>query len=115
MAVKQDGASSDQPLRNYLAVLDDTDRRTVVSILAEEDAPVSLSLLAESVAAETRNVSLDGPSRSERERLKIKLHHSHLPKLDEAGVLEYSPEDRLAVPTEETSSARRAVETLTDI
>lgn len=114
MAVTRDGASSDRSLRNYLAVLRDTDRRTVVSVLAEEDTPVSLSLLADAVAAETRGVSSDA-SHSGRERLKTELHHAHLPKLDEAGVLEYSPEDHLVAPTDETSSARRVAATLTDI
>ncbi|RDI71117.1 DUF7344 domain-containing protein [Halopelagius longus] len=114
MAVKQDGASSDRPLRNYLAVLEDEHRRAVVRVLAEEDASVSLSILAERVAVEAGNASFDAPTPSELERLKIKLHHAHLPKLDEAGVLDYSPEARLAVPTDETDSAQRAAETLID-
>lgn len=115
MAVKQDGASSDRSLRNYLAVLEDADRRAVVSILAEEDNSVSLSLLAEWVAADARNASLDALDRSELKRLKVELHHTHLPKLDEAGALEYSAEDHLVVPTDGTKSARRAAEALNGV
>lgn len=110
MAVKQDGASSDRSLRNYLAVLEDAHRRAVVTVLAEEDNSVSLSLLAEWVAADVRNVSLDALEQSELKRLKIELHHTHLPKLDEAGALDYSADDHLVTPTDETASARRAVE-----
>lgn len=97
MAATQGGNTSNGELDDYFGVLGETHRDAVVGILVNEDRSVQLSILAEWVAAETRGVSLNALTDREIERTQVELHHNHLPKLDEAGVVDYAyEEDRIA-------------------
>jgi|GEM_PF-1316295 len=62
-------------------------RRTVLTALAEEGAPIGLEELTAAVAAresgETPEEALD--------QLAVSLHHVHLPRMDDLGVLDYDP------------------------
>ncbi|RDI71407.1 DUF7344 domain-containing protein [Halopelagius longus] len=112
MAVKQDGIPSGRSTTDSLAVLDDKHRLTVVGILAAEDRSVTLSDLAEGVAGELRGVEQGKIPEQDIERAEITLHHNHLPKLDDAGVLEYSPEDHRVVPTDDLKTAATLTKTV---
>jgi hypothetical protein len=61
-------------------------RRYVLYCLSGRDEPVSLDELA----ADVTNAGYDEPDESATE-LVTALHHTHLPNLDEAGVITYSP------------------------
>lgn len=59
-------------------------RRTIVAVLAETDAATRDQLTTRLLA---RGVGPDGTDRQRnRRRLRIALHHNHLPRLAEAGV-----------------------------
>lgn len=60
------------------------ERRFVLDALAERESPVDLSELAEAVAV--RMGRTDG---EDVDAMKVLLHHVHLPKMVDAGVLEY--------------------------
>lgn len=64
-------------------------RRLVLDVLSPEQAAVPLDELAAEVAA--RESGLDADDERAVERLKITLHHNHLPKLADAGALDYEP------------------------
>jgi hypothetical protein len=70
-------------------------RRAVLRLLLTEegDGPTPLSTLAAFVAA----VKYDGGDATAvgeiQERVRVALHHSHLPMLAEHGVVDYDPED----------------------
>ncbi|WP_232701265.1 DUF7344 domain-containing protein [Halobacterium wangiae] len=66
------------------------ERRIVLELLAERTAPVDLGELATSVAQQARDDPAPAPELADR--TKTRLHHAHLPKLDEAGVIDYDPE-----------------------
>ncbi|MGQ4557177.1 DUF7344 domain-containing protein [Halobellus sp. GM3] len=60
-------------------------RRLAIEILTERIAPVDLDALAAAISArEERDEAVD--------RVAISLHHAHLPKMDDAGVLDYNAE-----------------------
>lgn len=63
-------------------------RRLVVDILQDEAEPLALDVLAARIA--------EGETESEGEEtihsVSISLHHFHLPKMDEMGVLDYDAE-----------------------
>jgi hypothetical protein len=64
-------------------------RRTVLSLLNEGELPVELDSLTERVAAEGEPAQkAPGTERA----VRTSLHHVHLPKLDDAGVLDYDSE-----------------------
>lgn len=108
MAVRQNGTSG-HPADERLAVLDDEYRRAVVEILAENDRSTDLTSLATSVVADVEGVSPDDVTGRETRRTKVELHHNHLPKLDDAGVLEYAHEEHRITPTADTETAQDLV------
>jgi len=67
-------------------------RRAALEVLRDETAPVDLDELAPAVAArETDSKSLD---ESFVERVRISLHHAHLPKMADFGVVDYDAQRR---------------------
>ena len=56
------------------------------AIAATEDRPIELEHLAERVAGE---LHVGGPTMTEAERVRIALHHNHLPKLEATGLIQY--------------------------
>lgn len=71
-------------------------RRYALDALAEYDDPVDLEELAEAVAA--REDDLDESEPSVRSAMATALHHIHLPKLADAGVVEYDPRSNVVIP-----------------
>lgn len=64
-------------------------RRVTLEVLADRAAPVDLREIAREVAA--REVGVDG-SEEATKRVALTLHHTHLPKMADLGVLEYDPD-----------------------
>lgn len=70
------------------SLLSTTRRRHALYCLAEASAAtLSMSDLVDELAAIERRTS-DAPS---REEIELALRHTHLPKLSEAGVIDYDP------------------------
>lgn len=86
----------------YFSALSDECRRAVVRILVEEDRPLDVSLLAGWIVGSEENA----------EQVEVKLHHIHLPQLEAAGLVSYSPEKNVAKPTEDTPKAYALLEAL---
>lgn len=67
-------------------------RRVALDVLAERRAPIGLDELAGAVVTRERDAAVvDGAA---VEQAAAMLHHVHLPKLDDAGVLDYDPASR---------------------
>jgi hypothetical protein len=67
-------------------------RRNVLAVLYRATSPLTLDRLTDEIAA-LEGATESGPlSTRARESIQISLHHHHLPKLEQAGVLEYDPE-----------------------
>ncbi|WP_458210688.1 DUF7344 domain-containing protein [Haladaptatus sp. NG-SE-30] len=64
-------------------------RRNVLRYLHNVDEQVEMRDIAEQVAAWENDTTVQALSSSERQRVYIPLYQSHLPKLDEEGVIEY--------------------------
>ncbi|WP_415378642.1 hypothetical protein [Halosimplex sp. TS25] len=68
------------------ACVGDETRLAVLDVLASRPGPVARRALARELAA--REVS-GSPSESAVSDVEVQLHHAHLPKLDEAGLVDY--------------------------
>lgn len=81
----QTGTDRDRSARmdRLLDTLANPRRRRVVRRLSERDAPIAFERLVEDVAAEER----DRVDEDDCDGVRIALHHSHLPKLADAGVI----------------------------
>jgi len=62
-------------------ILANANRRFVLAHLSQRETPPSLGPLAAALAADSDDLS--------HEDARIALHHVHLPKLEEAGLVEY--------------------------
>lgn len=90
-----DGSSADEDgsvasSRASTATLADDRRREILASIESDGGPITRETLARNVAAR----DADGePSQSRIENVLIQLHHRHLPKLADAGLLEYDRSD----------------------
>ncbi len=64
-------------------------RRYILYYLRQSDEPVELTTLAEQVAAWENETDVDDITEQERKRVYVSLYQTHIPRLDEAGVIEY--------------------------
>lgn len=71
-------------------LLRDERRRLALDVLAEQPATVDLSTVAAEVAA--REDGCDASDDETVHQIEVALHHTHLPKMDEMGVLAYKPQ-----------------------
>ncbi|WP_458210663.1 DUF7344 domain-containing protein [Haladaptatus sp. NG-SE-30] len=64
-------------------------RRYVLRYLKENDGVVEMRDIAEQVAAWENGISVQALTSDQRQRVYIPLYQSHLPKLDEEGIIKY--------------------------
>lgn len=85
-----DSASeSDLPLDVVYRILSNERRRTVIAKLHRGEGQLSIGELAEHVAAVENDKPLSSVGTDERKRAYVSLYQSHLPKMADAGVIDY--------------------------
>lgn len=70
-------------------VLSSSRRRYVLYYLSRQEGPVELPDLAKEVAAWEMETAVEDLSPQERKRVYVSLYQTHVPKLDEVGLVEY--------------------------
>lgn len=76
-----------------LSAVANEQRRTILSALRRAtDQTLEFDTLVDSVAESLRDESTVGTSDEHHQRLRIELHHTHLPKLDEVRIIDYETE-----------------------
>ncbi|WP_123533276.1 DUF7344 domain-containing protein [Halosimplex salinum] len=70
-------------------ILSSARRRYVLYLLRTEDAPVELTELAEDVAAWENDTTVEELTKQQRKRVYVSLYQTHVPKLEDAGLVEY--------------------------
>ncbi|MDS0477767.1 hypothetical protein [Natrinema sp. 1APR25-10V2] len=88
-ASDSDGVSSDLSLDDIYHLLQTKRRRDVLRYLRDAEGPVRLRELAEQIAAWEQETTVDNLTSDERQRVYISLYQSHLPKLDNHGIVDY--------------------------
>lgn len=95
-------------------VLSHSRRRAAISLLSEFGPSVKLPVLAEEIAA----FEHDGPRDEQFEELRLQvymtLYHNHVPRMQDAGLLEYHQERDLVVPDENLRRAARLVKPMAE-
>ena len=82
-------------------------RRGVLRCLRDTDGTTQMSELAERVAAREHDTTVRELTSEQRQRVYIALYQSHLPKLDEAGVVDYEQSRGDVTPTARVSRLTR--------
>ena len=75
-------------------------RRLVLRYLRDREGPHEMRDVAEQVAAWEHDTTLQELRSEERQRVYIALYQTHLPRLDEAGVIEYQQSRGVVEPTD---------------
>jgi hypothetical protein len=83
---------ADRRLDALFEVLASRRRRRALSCLRRHDSPMTLADLADEVAEREAGASLSAVSAEEVLEVYLSLYHSHVPKLVEARMAEYSQE-----------------------
>lgn len=65
-------------------------RRQILAYLSETDETATLSELAEQIAAWENDIEIRELNSAQRKRVYVALYQTHLPKMDDAGVIEYN-------------------------
>jgi hypothetical protein len=102
-------------------LLGDGTRRRALTALQAADGAMALGELAEETVAQAEDAAPEAVPADRRKRIAASLHHCHLPKLDDAGVVAYDPSANLVeasggveqlepyfelIASEQTASAR---------
>ncbi|WP_408958563.1 hypothetical protein [Natrinema sp. 74] len=88
-ASDSDALSSDLDLDDIYHLLQTKRRRDVLRYLQDAEGQVRLRELAEQIAAWEQETTVDNLQSDERQRVYISLYQSHLPKLDNHGIVDY--------------------------
>lgn len=81
-------------------LLSDSTRRNLLAVLASHDRTMTLSTLTTEVCAREHDIPRTDISEEQRSRTVTALHHNHLPRLAEHGVIAYETNQQLATPGE---------------
>ncbi|RQG98104.1 DUF7344 domain-containing protein [Natrarchaeobius chitinivorans] len=84
-----DGTAGDLPKGEIFEVLRNQRRRYVLHYLKQDDRPVELGDLAQQVAAWEYETTLEDVTPEQRKRVYTTLQQTHLPKMDEVGILTF--------------------------
>jgi DNA-binding transcriptional ArsR family regulator len=91
---RDDGAQSARLSKDTIfSMLSNQRRRYVLYYLHREPGPVSLSDLAERIAAWENDIDVANLEYKQRKRVYTSLHQTHLPKLDDAGIVAYDRDE----------------------
>jgi len=104
---ESESKSSDIPLDVVFDLLSNSRRRHVLRYLLTESASTTLGDLAEYIAGIENDKPEQALSSAERKRVYISLYQSHLPKMDEAGVISFENDRKTVELTENAGAVTR--------
>jgi hypothetical protein len=85
-------------------------RRAVIEYLLEQDGSAQFDDLVVAIAAQENEKSVDEITYKERKSVHTSLYQSHLPKLEESGVIEYGRRSGSVVLTDAVATIRPYLE-----
>ena len=86
----EDEGESELPLDVIFELLKNQRRRHLLRYLDEQDGKVPLGELAEHVAALENDTTVNALTSGQRKRVYVGLYQCHLPKMDDAGVIDFN-------------------------
>ena len=98
--MKRGDLDEDEPV--HLA--SDSPNREVATLLREAGRPLHVDELAERLVDRNAAILDSSSYEHELERVRLSLHHNHLPKLADAGVVEYDRDENVAVHRDDAAA-----------
>lgn len=84
-----------------LGLCSDRHRRIALAVLADQQRTLTMDDLTKAVVKHNHHTPLAEVSGETTTRIKTRLHHTHVPKLVAAGLVEHDAERGLVEPTPE--------------
>ncbi|WP_217468211.1 helix-turn-helix domain-containing protein [Haloterrigena gelatinilytica] len=75
-------------------------RRAVVRLLLNQDRALTLRDLRNEIVEREEGIEITEADESQTRQTLVSLHHAHIPKLTEAGVVTYDKDRQIVEPTE---------------
>lgn len=94
-------SSDTSDFETMLELYQDQYRRAVLAVLIDEQQSLTVNDLTKTVVKHISQASITEVSADVLTQVQISLHHVHLPKMTEAGLIEYDPESGIVEPTEQ--------------
>ena len=91
---------ADIPADDVFDLLSNERRRRVLQQLRTVDEPLTVTELAELVAATENDVSPEELTDKQRKRVYVSLYQTHVPRLADAGVVDYDEAESTAILTD---------------
>jgi DNA-binding transcriptional ArsR family regulator len=88
-------------------ILSSPRRRYVLYYLREHGGPVKLTDLAEELAAWEHDTTVDELGPQARKRVYVSLYQTHVPKLEDAGLIQYDSDSGELLLAEESSAVNQ--------
>jgi len=95
-------------------MLKNTRRRYVFHILSQRAEPVTLATLSEEVAALEYDTAVEDLTGDQRQRIYVSLRQTHLPRLDDANVVDFDSEANTVGLAENASDLQVYLEAVPD-
>lgn len=99
------GTQSD--LDTVLELYSNPQRRVVFGVLVDQRQSVTVDELTEAILDHEHDNPPDAVDGEAARRIRTRLHHVHLPKLEAAGLVEYNAKRQIADPTAEFDRLER--------
>ncbi len=90
-------------------------RRIVLAVLAEEQRSLTVNDLRGTILTYNHHTPVTDASEEVLTEIRASLSHTHIPKLESAGVIEYDSERQLVEPTERFDQLQPHLSTILDI
>ncbi|MDZ7687585.1 MAG: hypothetical protein U5J64_02480 [Halobacteriales archaeon] len=85
----ENGSAHEIPKEDAFEILKNRRRRDILHYLKQNGSEANVGEMAKQIAAWENDVSVDAVTSKQRKRLYTALYQSHLPKMDDVGILEY--------------------------
>ena len=111
-----EGVRSEVPVESarepdeVFAALSHPRRRYLLYAVANHEGGETLATLAAEIAAREGDKPIDEVTDDERKLVHISLHHSHVPKLVDLGVISHHEKDDVVVQTRDAERVRALIE-----
>lgn len=102
------------PFDSILGLCQNQHRRIVLGTLLEEGRSLTLNDLEKVVLKYNHQVPVTEVSEEVLTRIRISLHHVHLPKLASEGLIAYDSERQLVEPTEKLDGVEPTLSRILD-
>lgn len=76
-------------------ILSNERRRFILFYLKTRDSPVRLMELVEELAAQEEDTEVDAVPEQARKRVYVSLYQTHVPRLEEVGLITYDPDTKM--------------------